>query len=151
MRQAKQVLFNRSGYSLVEVLISSMIVLVAIAAVVVIISRGSKINMDDLLRRRAYQVMEEVLERPDMSYKNYTNLQALIGSGGDGKYIVQTLPQVDLHKSGNDLITGTVQRRLQRTRLTYAGIQIPCIVVTVKVSYQNRADSLSTIMTSDAP
>jgi len=151
MPTAKKIHKNSYGYTLVEVLISSMIVLVAISAVVVIISRGSKINMDDLLRRRAYQVMEEVLERPDLSYKNYGNLQTAIGPGGEGTSVVQTLPPVDLHKTGNDLITGTVQRRLTRTRYTYSGTQIPCIVVTVKVSYQNRADSLSTIITSDAP
>jgi Tfp pilus assembly protein PilV len=150
MHTEKQIQKNRCGYTIVEVLISAMIVMVAIAAVVVIISRGSKINMDDLLRRRAYQVMEAVLEGPDMSYKNYGNLLTLIGTAQTT--ITQNLPNADLHKVGNELITGTVKRRLTRKLLTHtSGIKIPCIEVVVTVNYQNKTESLSTIITSTAP
>jgi len=145
MSTAKKIHKNSYGYTLVEVLISAMIVLVAISAVVVIISRGSKINMDDLLRRRAYQVMEEVLERPDLSSNNYFLLLGKIPTNGIS--ILENLPDVTLSNIEGSIITGTVERRLEKVQFRYNGTEIPGIRVTVTVRYRNETEQLSTIIT----
>ena len=136
----------KRGYTLVEVLISAAILVVAIAAVAVIISRGSKVNRDDMLRRRAFQVMEEVLERPDLSFKNYDNLLNSIGT--DKKTITQTLPNDTIfYIPGNEPVIAKVQRQLAKELFSYGGTQIPGIRVTVFVTYEGETESLSTVIT----
>ena len=140
--------YNR-GYTLVEVLISAAILVVTIAAVAVIISRGSKINREDMLRRRAFQVMEEVLERPDLSFKNYNNLLNTIGVGNTT--ITQDLPVDTLFFiEGSEPVLANVQRKMDIDLFTYppTGAQIPVIRVTVIVSYEDKTESLSTIVTN---
>ena len=139
----------KRGYTLVEVLISAAILVVAIAAVAVIISRGSKVNREDMLRRRAFQVMEEILERPDLSFKNYDNLLNTIGVGNTS--ITQTLPNDTLfHTPGSEPIIAIVQRQMDKVLFTYkpTGAQIPGIRVTVLVTYNGNTESLSTIVTN---
>ena len=139
----------KRGYTLVEVLISASILVVAVAAVAVIISRGSKINREDMLRRRAFQTMEEILERPELSFKNYGNLLNTIGAGN--KTITQTLPNDTLfHTPGSEPIVAIVQRKMDKVLFTYAptGAQIPGIRVTVLVTYDGKVENLSTIVTN---
>ncbi len=138
--------YNR-GYTLVEVLISSAILVVSIAAVAVIISRGSKINREDMLRRRAFQVMEEILERSDLSFKNYDNLLNTIGVGNTT--IIQDLPgDTIFHTPDSEPIIAKIQRQMDKALFTYSGTQIPGIRVTIIVSYEGKTESLSTIVTN---
>lgn len=147
---------NRSGYSLVEVLIAAGILIVAVAAVAVIISRGSKINREDMLRRRAFQVMEEVLGQDDLHYINYPVLLNLIRT--DRKIRVENPYQVTLYDTGEgEPVTATVQRILTKKLFSDPGggvmlaTTIPCIEVKVRIEYENNKDSLSTIITSTKP
>jgi prepilin-type N-terminal cleavage/methylation domain-containing protein len=66
---------NISGYSLVEVLIASVIIGIAIVSVFQAISNGTRISRQDFLMRRAYQHLEQILEKPENSYKgsHYVN------------------------------------------------------------------------------
>ena len=148
MTRLKRSSKNNSGFTLVEVLISAAILMVAVAAVAVIISRGSKINREDMLRRRAYQVMEEVLERSDLSWRNYPNLLNRIGT--DNAFLVENLPDETLYNvGGGQPITAQVQRRLDKRLLTSGtNTQIPCIEVTVTLTYGTNAENLSTIVAS---
>ena len=149
MTRLKRSSKNNSGFTLVEVLISAAILMVAVAAVAVIISRGSKINREDMLRRRAYQVMEEVLERGDLSWRNYPNLLNRIGE--KNTFLVENLPDDTLYDvgGGQQPITAQVQRRLDKKLLTSGtNTQIPCIEVTVTLTYGTNTEILSTIVAS---
>ena len=146
MTRLKRKFKYNSGFTLVELLISASILVVAVAAVAVIISRGSKINREDMLRRRAYQVMEEILERSDLSWRNYPNLLNRIGT--DKTFLVENLPDDTLYNIGESQpITAQVQRRLDK-RLLASGTntQIPCIEVTVTLTYGTNTEKLSTIV-----
>ena len=137
---------HNSGFTIVEVLISAAILVVAAAAVAVIISRGSKINRDDMLRRRAYQVMEEILERNEYSWRNYPNLLNLIGATNTSRK--DDLPDETLYDvGGSPPITAKVQRSMIKRLLSAGtGTQIPCIEVTVILTYENKTERLSTIV-----
>ena len=137
---------QQSGFTLIEVLISATILVVAAAAVAVIISRGSKINKEDMLSRRAYQVMEEVLERPDLSHRNYLNL--LDNIGADNTVLEEDLGSIKLFEVGSQQINATLERRLEKVMYNYNGVNIPGIKVTVRVTQGNKTDSLSSIITN---
>ena len=142
--------YNR-GFTLIEVLVSAAILVVAVAATAVIISRGSKLNREDMLRRRAYQVMEETLGRKDVYYKNYPALLDLIGTSNP--WLVEIPYDVVLYDVEGAVITGTIQRRLDKKLYTFSGTEIPCIEITVTLTSDaiDKALTLSTLVTSTPP
>jgi prepilin-type N-terminal cleavage/methylation domain-containing protein len=57
------------GYTLVEVLIASVLIGIAITSVFQVVSQSTRINREEFLSRRAYQYLEQILEDPQNSYK----------------------------------------------------------------------------------
>ena len=143
--------YNR-GFTLIEVLVSAAILVVAVAATAVIISRGSKLNREDMLRRRAYQVMEEVVGRHDLHYKMYPVLLTLFPSVDD-KVLVENPEEIVLFDVKGENIKASVQRRLEKKLLTFSGTQVPCIEVEVTLTSNAIAEALtlSTLVTSTPP
>jgi prepilin-type N-terminal cleavage/methylation domain-containing protein len=72
-----------SGYSLVEVLIASVIIGIAIVSVFQAISNGTKMSRQDFLTRRAYQHLEQILEQPQHSYKGSYYIHAVDDGTGE--------------------------------------------------------------------
>ncbi len=142
----------KSGFTLVEVLVASAIIIVAIMAISVIISRGSGLNREDMLQRRAYQAMEEVLERKDLGFRVYFQLLDSLPEEKNSSFL-EDLGSVTLSDIGGQDIDATFQRRLDKVLFSYTdttgGItNIPGIKVTVLIQYDGRQDSLSTILTA---
>ncbi len=133
-----------SGFTLVETLVASAIIIVAIAAIAVIISQGSGLNRDDILRRRAFQALEEVLERRDLGYRQYF----ILLNKADGSD--ENLGNIMLPDIGGQNITANIKRRLDKVPYNYEGTDIPGIKVTVTITYDGKQESLSTILT-DVP
>jgi prepilin-type N-terminal cleavage/methylation domain-containing protein len=79
----KTISANASGYSLVEVLIASVIIGIAIVSVFQAISNGTNISRQDFLMRRAYQHLEQILEQPKHSYKGSYYIHAVDDNTGD--------------------------------------------------------------------
>ncbi len=81
------------GYTLIEVLVGSVLVSVAILGVVQAVGQSSRIAKRDFLRRRAYQYLEQILERPEHGYRgNYY----LLARQGDGPLTPAVTPPHDL-------------------------------------------------------
>ena len=140
-----------SGFTLIEVLVSAAILIVSVAAVTVIISKGSKFNREDMVRRRAYQEMEEVLGRYALHNTNYPALLNSIGE--DNPFLVENPYDVVLYDVKGEDINATIQRRLDKKLFTFSGTQVPCIEVQVTLTSDaiDEALSLSTIVTSSPP
>jgi prepilin-type N-terminal cleavage/methylation domain-containing protein len=60
---------NSRGYSLIEVLIGSVLIAIAIVGVFNAVSHGSRMSRQDFLTRRAYLLLEQILEAPEHSYR----------------------------------------------------------------------------------
>ena len=142
---------NNSGFTLIEVLVAAAILIVSVAAIAVVISRGSKLNREDMLRRRAYQAMEEVLGRHDLHYKMYDILLDSIGVGN--KFLVENPYDIVLYDVEGENIKATIQRRLDKTLYTLSGTQVPCVEVQVTLTSDKIDDTLTlaTIVTSTPP
>jgi hypothetical protein len=134
-----------AGYTLVEVLVGSLLVAAVAIAVFQVFSQGSTINRKEITRRRAYQDLERILERPKYSYRggNYTSTDLAVGTRPD--------TTVTLDSSRTPPLTGTMSVRIDTTTYTYSGTTIPSKKVTAKLTWTDNgvasSESLQTIIT----
>ncbi len=140
------------GFTLVEILVASAIIIVAISAISVIISRGSGLNREDMLQRRAYQAMEEVLERRDLGHRVYFELLNKLPEDPNSSF-EEFLESVTLSDIGDQDIEATIKRRLDKVLFSYSDqtggtTYIPGIKVTITIEYDGKQDDLSTIVTA---
>lgn len=70
----KTVKYN-GGYSLVEVIVAAVFFVIAIVGTISILAQGTKVNRDDLIKVKAYQQLERVLESQFFSWANYDTLR----------------------------------------------------------------------------
>ena len=66
-----------SGMSLVELLVASAVLAIAIVAIVGIIRMGQMLNTTDSHRRQARAIIASQFESPTYSYQNFANLSSL--------------------------------------------------------------------------
>jgi len=65
---------SRGGFTLIEVMIASVIVIISIAAVVAMVRKGQELSSDDGHRRIARSLITTKLESSTYDYTNYGNL-----------------------------------------------------------------------------
>jgi Tfp pilus assembly protein PilV len=136
----------QKGFSLVELLIAGTILVVAIVAITVVISRGSGMSQQDMIRRRVYQELETVLEMPMFGANQYQQLLDFIGTGSTSA--TRILDTVTIVSVANIQAQRRVQ--LQQQLYIYGTVQIPGIYVTAQIfDYSNNQilGSLSTVVT----
>lgn len=140
-------IYNQRGFTLIEVLVSSAILLVAVLAIFFIISYGSVLNKRQLLWRRSYNELERILESPQYSYKNYLDLTP------DSTY---NLDDIILDDRGNadtgDDLNANVWVTVVNEPYSHGAIaNIPAKRVTAFISWNDEGktvtDSLETIIT----
>ena len=68
--------FNNNGFSIIEAIVGGVFLAAAIVGLYAVISQSSVISKDTLLRKRAYQELERVMENPVYSSKSYTSVAA---------------------------------------------------------------------------
>jgi hypothetical protein len=137
------VLRNTKGYTLIEALVGGVLIAVIVIGVFQVISQGSLLNKKDLLRRRAYQELERVLETPQFSYKSPYYMALAEGN--------QTPITVTLDSSGTNPLRGTINVRVDALAFTYNTVNIPAKRVTAIINYSSEGtayiESLQTIIT----
>lgn len=153
---------GNKGYTLVELVVAGIILLIVMLSVSAIIIGGSKFNREDMLRRRAFQVMEEFFERHEYGFKNYRAIladSATTNPGSALNWITDDSLKVIYENGGSSKVTGVLQYASRRELFSYgtAGTsdyaQIPAISFHVKITYNLDtivSESLSTLLT-DVP
>ena len=141
-------IFNRMGFTLIEVLVSTAILLLAVLAIFSIIVYGSFINKEQLVWRRTYNELERILENPQYSYINYLDLTP------DSTYNLDdvTLDDRGTADTGDDLMGTNVRVTVVNETFSQGAIaNIPAKRVTAFISWndegKNVTDSLATIIT----
>ena len=67
-------LLNRNGFTLVELLVSSIIIVLSIVAIVAMLRKGREIDINDKYRRKARTIVMSEFEAPKFHYSRYPNL-----------------------------------------------------------------------------
>ncbi len=102
----KKITKNIRGTTLIESLVAGIFLAVAIVGISTIVTHGSSINKEVMLRRRALQELERILESGEFSSRSY---ESLSGTG--------TLSSVTLNDKGS-VVTSTPSYSV--TSLTYS-------------------------------
>lgn len=137
-----RIIKNNRGMTLIEVLVAAAILVTSIAAIAVIISRGSQINQEDLMSRRAHQALEKALESEDLLH-----YQHVLDSADGTWHAISTDTLSDI---GGSPILGTVERKMTRKLYDLNGTNIPGVEVVVRITYNGRTETLETVLT-DVP
>lgn len=140
--------FSQSGYSLIEVLVASAIFIAVVAGVFAVTTGGSDLNRKEMLRKRAYQVLERVLEKPE--YTGGSDYYLDLPSSASVTTI--TLPQDTLdNKSSPPLISSQLQVKVKAENISFNGLDVPVKKITARIEYADKgvtcAESLQTIVT----
>lgn len=138
---------NNKGFTLVELLVGSVILLLLIVGVSASIAESSRISQKDLLRRRAFQEMDLILSHPRYSSAEYANLR------------IQALGGAPVDNWGDRNLNGTVNGTFTVTLAyseyqlqTQAGVllfpMIPSIRITVNSNWIGGNGQLEKIITA---
>ena len=127
---------TQKGYTIVETIVGGVILAAAIIGIYTVVSQGTKISREEMLRRRALQEMERVLEDPAISSKAYLTLKDT------------TFPSVVL--SGN--VSSTPKVKVKAVTYSSGSVTVPAQKVTVTMEWTvegTRKDSakLQTVVT----
>ena len=146
MIKRSSLIFNRRGFTLIEVLISSTILLVTVIAIFLIIANGSALNRKQLLWRRACNELERIFESPQYSYKNYLNITPI--PPGTRTVILDDRGNAD---TDDDLVADVWVTVVNETYSHGAITNIPTKRVTAFISWNDEGksvtDSLENIIT----
>jgi Tfp pilus assembly protein PilV len=139
---------DEKGYTLVEVLVGGVLVAIFVVALFQIISQGSTLNRQQLLRRRAYQELDSVLEAPANSSLSPYYLALATGDPvSTGTVVLNDFG--DTVTSNN--ITATIKVYVDSVSYSYSGTVIPAKRVTATIGYTDNGsqflDSLQTLIT----
>ena len=119
------------GFTLLEVMVASVIVVISIAAVVAMVRKGQELTSDDGHRRIARSLITTKLESSTYDYTNYGNLSA--GSTIDTVVIDTrgTTAKTDDIKGVRTITVGAEQ-----TITGTSSISVPYKVLTLRVTWQ---------------
>jgi hypothetical protein len=136
-----------NGFTLIETLIGGMLIAVSVVAVFQVLSQGSWLNRKEMVRRRAYQEMERMLEKPVYSYKSPYYSALTPGMQPD---TVVTLDDRGTATTADDLMA-TMRVRVDAVSFQNGGTIIPAKRVTARIEYGDDgtqyAESLQTVIT----
>lgn len=145
---------RQKGYTLVELLVAGIILFIIMTSLMAIIINGSRFNKEDMLRRRAFQVMEEFIESHkygfyvDMLHSDSTT------NWNEGLNWLNNIDSSVIYDNGNSLqVKGMLQYAVRRERYEYGtnGANdygyVPALSFRVRIFYESEVESLSTIFT----
>jgi hypothetical protein len=139
---------NERGYTLVEVLVGGILVAIFAVTIFQVISQGSLMNRQQLLRRRSFQAMEQVLEMP--VYSSLSPYYQALSPGNPVDTMVVVLDDCG-GAHGADTLDATIKVRVDSLSFSYSGTVIPAKKVTATITYTNNGtsyqDSLQTLIT----
>jgi Tfp pilus assembly protein PilV len=139
---------DEQGYTLIEVLVGGVLAAIFVVALFQIISQGSTLNRQQLLRRRAYQELDSVLEAPANSSLSPYYLSLATGDPLDTANVV--LNNFGDTTSANN-ITATIKVYVDSVSFSYGGTVVPAKRVTATIGYADNGaqflDSLQTLVT----
>lgn len=148
-----------SGYTLIELLVAGVILLIIMLSISAIIINGAKFNREDMIRRRAFQVMEEFFERHEYGFKNYRTMLAdsiTTNPGTALNWIADDSAKVIYENGGSSTVTGLLEYAIRRELYSYGSpgasdyAQIPALSFHVRITYEGKTETLSTLLT-DVP
>jgi Tfp pilus assembly protein PilV len=138
---------SQAGSSLLEVLIGGLLVALAVIALFQVLSQGSSLNHQAMVRRRAFQELDRTLAIPKYSSRSPYYI-ALTPGQLDSMNV--TLDDRGDAGTANDLV-GSMKVRVDTLSFTYSGTVIPAKRITAKVTYTDNGttfqDSLQTFVT----
>lgn len=117
-----------AGFTLVEVLISAVIMALSVIAIVTVIRKSWDINIDNLHRRQARTIIINHLELSDNQYSNFSTLCAACCANG-----CNSTETVTIDKNLTGILNINVT---SNNSLVIDGITIPLLIVTVKLKWQ---------------
>ncbi len=139
---------DEQGYTLIEVLVGGVLAAIFVVALFQIIAQGSTLNRQQLLRRRAFQELDSVLEAPAKSSLSPYYLSLAAGNPLDTGNVV--LNNFGDTTSANN-INATIKVYVDSVSFSYSNTVIPAKKVTATIRYSDNGsqflDSLQTIVT----
>ncbi len=148
-----------SGYTLIELLVAGVILLIIMLSITAIVINGAKFNREDMVRRRAFQVMEEFFERHEYGFKSYRDMladSATTNPGTSLNWVTDDSTKVIYQNGGSTTVTGILEYAVRRELFSYGSAgasdyaQIPALSFHVRITYEGKTETLSTILT-DVP
>ncbi len=140
---------TQSGMTLIETLVGGAILILVIVSVSAMIGEGSSISKRDILRRRAFQEMNNILERVEYSSggdgTNYAALRAVAPGILDSFTVL-----LDTSYSDGGHYRGTMQIAVAPITCRLNGSDIPTLQITVRCTWSDPAvqnDSLAKVIT----
>jgi Tfp pilus assembly protein PilV len=125
---------NAGGFTLVELLVASIILFIAILGIVGITRKGREIDTNDNNRRLARAIMMGRFESPQFQYAQYENLKLMSGNGTSNTTVTINDRSTPLDQT--DDITGTLATTISAEQTTIAqGITVPYITVTMQMTW----------------
>lgn len=126
---------NNKGYSLVEVIVAGVFIAAVVVGIFGVVARGSSINREQMLARRAFEEAERILEYNLYSSGNYLNLPSG-QTDSQGSFTLET-------KSGTT-VTATASVYTESVTYTCGGLSLPGKKITVKMIWTDngKADSV---------
>ena len=116
------------GYTLVEVLVSAVIMSLALIAIVTVIRKSWDINVDNLHRRQARTIIINHLELLDYHHSNFSSLCTSCCTNDCNKTETVTIDKN---------LTGTLNTSIiPNNSLSIDGTIIPLLIVTIKLTWQ---------------
>ncbi len=139
---------REQGNTLIEVLVAGVLIAIFVVALFQVISQGSLLNRQQILRRRAYQVLDSVLESPTNSSLSPNYLARTTGDPVDTMTVALDYCGNSAHP---DTINAAVKVNVDTVSYSYSGTVIPAKKVTAIISYSDQGnsyqDSLQTLST----
>lgn len=148
---------NQKGYTLVELLVAGIILFIIMTSLMAIIIHGSRFNKEDMLRRRAFQVMEEFIESHKYGfYEDMLHSDSTTNWNEALNWINNSDSSVIYDNGGSLKVKGLLQYAIRRERYEYGtnGASdygyVPALSFRVRLFYESEVESLSTVFT-DVP
>lgn len=145
---------KRDGYTLVELLVAGIILFIIMTSLMAIIIHGSRFNKEDMLRRRAYQVMEEFIERHKYGfYDELLRSDSTTNWDESLNWINDSDSSVIYDNGGSLQVRGWLQYAVRRERYIYGNSgasdygYTPALSFRVRIFYESEVESLSTVFT----
>jgi hypothetical protein len=115
------------GFSLIEILVSSLIITLSVIALVTVIRKGSELVITESHRKRARSVIDSCFESPSYHYSNYWGLANVNRS-------VLIDPR-DAGIDGDDLM-GSLAIKVAVDTVKAGGTNVPAKKVIISVSWK---------------
>ncbi|MDR0305831.1 MAG: type II secretion system GspH family protein [Chitinispirillales bacterium] len=142
---------KKGGFTIVELLISAVIMIIATFAVIVVVRKATDIDVEDHHTRQARMIIMEIFER-DFDYRMYAS-----GLYGNGKYQIQpdqtsfetefdvVIDSRDLH---SEPLMGRLSLKVEHDEVTAGALNVDIHRVTAMVIWTEIGEVMDTVTLS---